>query len=466
MKKCLSIIFAVVLTLAIAATAFAAKITVTDDRTYEVYQIFTGDLDGTTLSNIKWGEHGTGTEGQAVDKVVLDALTAVSSKSDAEKIKVIETYLKSGAATSWKVSSESSLDGLATGYYLLKDVTEALPEGAEYSIYIVELVGDVNVTAKAGQPVPDKKVKDINDSTGAGDWGTSADYDIGDDVPFRISGTVSDKYDAYDEYYYCFHDTLSAGLTFNNDSVTVEVDGKAVDASKYTVVTEGLSDGCSFEVRFNNLKDIADVKANSKITVEYTAKLNDSAVIGKDGNTNKVNIEFSNNPNGDDHATSADKNVIVFTYKLVVNKVDESSEPLAGAGFTLYKKNTEGNWDKIKEFAGGTDTTFTWSGLDDGDYKLSETTTPAGYNTMADIEFTINAEHNDTGITKLETITLTSTADLANGTLTSDIVNNKGTILPETGAGGTIAFIAIGSVLTIAAVVFLVARKKMSVYMD
>ena len=39
-------------------------------------------------------------------------------------------------------------------------------------------------------------------------------------------------------------------------------------------------------------------------------------------------------------------------------------------------------------------TTFTFNGLDDGDYILRETTTPDGYNSISDIKFRITASHD------------------------------------------------------------------------
>ena len=114
-------------------------------------------------------------------------------------------------------------------------------------------------------------------------------------------------------------------------------------------------------------------------------------------------------------------------------------------------------------------TTFTWTGLDDGDYKLVESTVPAGYNKMVDIEFAITAEHSELA----EEPTLISLdggvlgiGDVTNGVITEDIVNNTGTVLPETGARGTMLLIGGGAFLVILAAVFMITRKKMSVYAD
>lgn len=481
-RKFMSILFAVMMVFSLSATVFAAETTATisvnEDRVYEVYQIFTGDLSGKTLSNIKWGKNGTGTEGTAVDEAILEELDGLSSKSDVEKLAVIEKYVDLDSEKFATVSKDFSLTA-KTGYYLFKDITE-LGNGQEASEFIVKLVADITVTAKAEDITVEKKVKDKNDSTGTTtDWQDSADYDIGDSVPFQLKATVSKQYDSYEKYYLCFHDTLSAGLTFNTGSVTVKIDGTVyTNTDNVNVRSDSLTDGCSLEVEIVDLKNIEEVHAGSIITVEYTATLNDRASVGSAGNENKVHLEYSNDPNNSESkGETPDDKVVVFTYQLVINKVDENNAALKGAGFTLYKKIkddsvTEGyKWEAVGSEIKGTDlTTFTWKGLDDGDYKLVETTTPAGYNTMADIEFTISASHDaDSADPKLTTLsggTLKSNDDVSTGTITKAIENRKGTVLPETGAKGTMIFITIGSIIVIAAAVFMITRKKMSVYMD
>lgn len=347
---------------------------------------------------------------------------------------------------------------------------------------ILQVVGDTSVNVKSGTTTSQKKVKDVNDSaassaTNPTDWQDSADYDIGDDVPFQLKATVASDYNNYTHGYTLkFHDKESAGLQFNSNSVVVAVDGTTI-TSGYTVVTEGLTDGCTFEVQFSNLKDITSVHAGSVITVEYTATLTgDAVVIGSTGNPNESHITYTNNPNdtqhGDNGKTPDDK-VVVFTYKLTANKVDEDGKtPLKGAGFTLYKKNASGDYVAVgSEIKGEQLTTFTWKGVDDGDYKLVETTTPAGYNTMEDLTFTISAEHdtenNDPKLTSLGATNLSDTAqtitgNAGTGELTTDIKNVKGSTLPSTGGIGTTIFYVIGAILVLGAAVVLIARRKNS----
>lgn len=484
MKKLASLLLALVMVFALATTAFAADTTITapagSTRTYDVYQIFTGDLAGDVLSNVKWGKNGTGTVGKAVPQATLNALAAVNSLSNTEKLAEISKYVKLDSEKFGTVSDGSPLTA-PTGYYLIKD-NGPVGDGEAYSLYVVQVVGPTTISPKVGTTTSEKKVDDKNDSNTTQDkvkWEDSADYDIGDDVPFQLKATIAQDYDNYKVYKLTFHDKESAGLTFKPETVVVKIDGATVDSSEYHVVTTGLTDGYTFEVRFADLKSTA-AKAGSVITVEYSSKLTgENVVIGSTGNPNTMHVTYSNNPNDDqggENGKTPDDTVIVFTYKVVANKVTKNpayveggsgSEyiPLKGAGFTLYKKNASGEYVAVgSEVKGDEMTTFEWKGLDDGDYKISETTTPAGYNTIADIEFTITAEHEVLS----DNPTLTSlsggdkfTGKVETGALSADIENNKGSTLPETGGMGTTIFYVLGSVLVIGAAVLLITKKRM-----
>lgn len=497
-KKLLALALALVMVFALATTAMAADTTISapegSTRTYDIYQIFTGELSEGVLSNVKWGKNGTGIEGTTVDQTTLDALAAVNSKSNTEKLTEIQKYVN---LTSEKIGTVSNGDPLTvpTGYYLIKD-NGPVSDGEAYSLHVVQVVGPTTIFPKVGTTTSDKKVKDTNDSkaNSTTDWQDSADYDIGDAVPFKLNATIAEDYANYTHgYKLTFHDTEEAGLTFNKDSVKVYVDG-ALITTGYEVVTNGLTDVCTFEVRFANLKDITSVHAGSVISVEYTSTLNGNAKIGSVGNKNTSHVTYTNNPNDEqagENGKTPDDVVIVFTYKTIVNKVtknpayDASKDtektgtdsdgnkefiPLKGAGFTLYKKNASGTYEAVgSEQNGDNMTTFAWSGLDDGDYKLVETTTPAGYNTIADIEFTITAGHVDGDSPYLDTLsgdvtsgTATFTAVVTDGSLSTDVVNYSGSTLPSTGGMGTTLFYVLGSVLVLGAVVLLVSKKRMN----
>lgn len=476
-KKIASLVLALALALVLAVPAMAANTyTITapnNGHTYEVYQIFTGDLYNGVLSNVKWGQNGTGTTGAAVPDSILEELEKATG-TDTEKLAVITKYVNLSSTPYNTVVGGTPLTGVPAGYYLIKDVDGALAgENDSYTTYIVEVVDDVTIAPKSDVPEVEKKVKDTNDSTGdTSGWQDSADYDIGDSVPFQLTATLADNVSAYTTYKVVFHDTLSKGLTYNNDA-KVYIDGK--ETSGFTVTATVNADGTTtLTVSCDDVKALG-ASNSSVITVEYTATLDDDAVLGSAGNPNEVYLEYSNNPNKSEAGnnetgnTPTDK-VIVFTYKVIVNKVDGEGAPLTGAEFTLEKYNKEtGEWEAITAVKNDEGTTFTFSGLDDGKYRLTETKTPAGYNSIAPIEFTITAEHDvladDPALTSLSgnatTGEITFTSSTAEGSLSTNVVNKAGSTLPETGGIGTTIFYVLGAVLVVGAGVVLVTKKRM-----
>ena len=496
MKKLMAALLAVAMVCAMAIPAFAdgssststapvTRCTITAPATthiYEIYQIFTGDYDASNpsmLSNIKWGTNGTGTTGEAVGKAVLDELSNVASDaSDSDKLAVIEKYVDLSTTPVGTVTNGNYVE-VVGGYYLIKDKDGSLSGSEPYTTYIVSVVGNVTIKPKSNDvPKFDKKLKDTNDSTGiTTGWQDSADYDIGDYIPFRLQGTVPADYASYSTYYYAFHDVEEAGLTFDPDSVKVyagdEVTGTEIAVGKYTVVTNP-TDGCTFEIVFNDLKTVPGVAPDSTITVTYKSQLNGNAVLGEQGNVNKAKLEYSNNPHGTGTGTTPWDNVIVFTYKVVVNKVDQENQPLEGAEFTLTKKLADGSVDVKTMKIDTTDKAlFTLSGLDDGEYTLTETVTPANYNTIDPITFTVTAEHTiaweaesrDSILTSLSgnkvSGEITFTVNKADGSLTTNVVNKIGTTLPGTGGIGTTIFYVIGGGLMAAAAILLITKKRM-----
>ena len=212
----------------------------------------------------------------------------------------------------------------------------------------------------------------------------------------------------------------------------------------------------------------------------------DAVVIGKPGNPNKSHVTYTNNPNDDqggENGKTPDDKVVVFTYKLDVDKIDANGDPLTGAGFTLYKKNSSDEYEAVGSEVKGTDmTNFLWKGIDDGDYKIVETTTPDGYNTMSDIEFTVSATHSNGDEPELSTLTVNNDKLAAyvdagtmtkvktgsepkvteSGEVTGEIINQSGTTLPSTGGIGTQLFYIGGGLLALIAVVLLVTKRRMT----
>lgn len=490
-KKVMALLLSLVMVLAMSVVAFADDATKTisvkpdDTHTYEVYQIFTGDLSGTTLSNVKWGINGSKTG--TVSDADLKQLTDVNIKSYADQMAAIKPFVNFGSNPIGTVSAGHPCQ-VASGYYLIKDKGSADMSQDTYSAYIVSVVKDIEVETKKDIPTFEKKIKDTNDTTGEiSGWQDSADYDIGDEVPFRLQGTVASDYAKYTgKYYFAFHDTEEPGLTFDKDSVKAYVENEGakrteISTDKYTIVYPG-TDGHTFDVIFADLKQVGGVKAGSKIAVEYTSELNEHAVIGNYGNENTAHLEFSNNPNEEQNGTTGktpDDTVIVFTYKVVANKYDENNNLLKGAAFKLEKKigpeyepvglvnatETAGKYTIVDP----TKTSFEWIGVDDGEYRLTEIITPGGYNTIAPIEFTVTATHQTAFNFGVRTEVLKElnggdefTGDVSTGQLTTDVVNKKGSSLPSTGGMGTTIFYVVGSILVLGAAILLITKKRMS----
>lgn len=484
MKKLAAMMLTLIMALALAVPAFAADTTYTitvpsgNNHTYEVYQIFTGDLTEKAtgeliLSNVKWGANSTQTVGSAVSDDVITELTDASG-SNTEKLNAITQYVNLNSTAYGTVTASQPLS-VPGGYYLIKD-EDAVTGNDASTLYIVKVAGDINIEPKSSVPTAVKKVKDTNDTDGSTtDWQDSADWDIGDEVPFKLEGTVASNYADYTTYKFVFHDKESAGLDFNKDTVMVYVGDSdtPIDSSNYKVVDTGLTDNCTFEVRFDNLKNISGVAAGTKIRVEYTSTLTNSAVFGSAGNPNEMYLEFSNNPNtgheGETGTTPTDK-VIVFTYKTIINKVKTDNSDLAGAAFKLEKVMKDGSNKPIKEFIAGTATSFTFTGLDDGDYILTETKAPEGFNAIDPITFRITATHDTQAdaptLTALNgnkvTGEITFTSSVDEGSLSANVVNKSGATLPETGGMGTTMFYVIGGILVVGAGVLLITKKRMS----
>lgn len=480
---------------AVAVSAAPTTYTLTIDKedaghTYEAYQIFSGTLseedDGDlVLSTIVWGT-GINADGQAALGDAQAKADSIVTVADAEAFAdVVAAYLTDVCATAVydATAKEYTIANLAPGYYLIKDKDNSLPATEGYTAFVMKVIGDVTATPKDGETTVEKKVDDKNDSNTSEDnieWHDSADHDIGDAIEFKISATISENYAEYDSYYLALHDTEEAGLTFDPASVKVYLDGNLI-TSGYEL-KQNTADGCTFEVVFEDLKSTAAV-AGSVIDVRYQSVLNENAIIGNKGNVNKVYGEFSNNPNNEDRGTTTEDAVIIFTYTVEINKVDEDLQPLSGAIFTLEKfvantagtealNGVQGNWVALSTVETTPDTTFTFSGLDDGEYRLTEDEAPEHYNKIEPIRFAVNAEHDvvwevqdrEDVLTSLTgdvaTGAITFASDLSIGELTTDVVNDRGVILPETGGIGTTILYVIGGLLIVGATVFVVAKKR------
>lgn len=484
MKKVLAVLVSMVMVLAFCVTGVAANVELTQ-HTFAAYQIFKGDFtEGNKLSNVTWGD---GVQGENLLTELKTQAAFATCKSAADVAKVLETYntdsteanafakIVATKVTAKKTTGTGKVNLPAAGYYLIVDTTATTEtyDAKNLSLLKVNGAGEVTPTIKTDKPTLEKKVKDINDFTGSeSGWQDSADYDIGDEIPYKLTATMGDLLN-YDHYYLKFHDTMTH-LTLVEGSVKVKVGEETLvkDQDQYTVNWDGT----------NKTMDVAimDVKAygagtGTEVTVTYKATLDTDAVLGSVGNPNTADLEYSNNPNktGDGTAkpeetgkTPEDKN-IVFTYEVTANKVKENQQPLEGAEFELLKKVGKESWISKGRLTGTGDNqnVFEWKGLDDGDYKIVETKTPSGYNTIDPIKFTITAEHEiDSADPKLTSLSGGDvfTGNVTTGAVSANIVNKSGSTLPETGGIGTTVFYVIGGMLMAAAAILLITKKRMN----
>lgn len=509
MKKLLSLVLATVMVLALGMTVSAEetkyKITApANTHTYNIYQIFTGDLSDGKLSNVKWGKSGTGTEGATVDADIINKLTEVNSLSDSAMLEVILKYVakdNDGNLDTSKilgsVTNESSLD-VSAGYYLIQDYSSTAIENDVFSTYIVKVSSDFTIEPKAEIPSVDKKVQDeTGDSeTGADSdgWGESADHAINETFKFKLIANLPEEIDyaQYKTYKVVFNDTMSAGVTFE-EIVSVTVDGVSVDeydetdnpyGYKMSDIDSTASDGSqTFTITFDDIKKISnvDLTNGAKIEVIYEAHLNEKAQVDKTDvtsttNKNEVYLEYSNNPYTDGTGTTEKDYVWLFTYEVDNTKRADSKTGtvLEDAGFKLYKEdetteieliydrekgayrpvNTD-DGEEGEEMLSNADGVFNIIGLDAGTYVLKETTTPTGYNTCEPITITIKATHSENTGGASASMTLDESS-----TITNTIINKSGTTLPETGGIGTTIFYVVGAILMIGAGVILVARRR------
>lgn len=516
-----------------------------ENHKFEAYQIFTGtqekrDKDDAPLADIAWG---TGIKGDAF----LAALKASDKFGETNPFTDVTTA--TGVADVLKGQADNSamaiafaniavdyIDGqgqvlvqgtgnrLPVGYYLIVDTTEEIGTGDARNAVLLQLTSDVTVTVKVDVPKVEKEVEENRENAGFGD---AADYSIGDDVPFQFISAVPDM-TQFETYKYVFHDTMVEGLTFNKDSVEISINGGTpISETLYKVVTKEEDENldCTFEIRFENLKSAVATEravAGNPITITFTAKLNEKAVVGSMGNSNKVKLEYSNNPNdsGDGDPSTGETpedEVLVFTYELDTTKVDtaDPNKKLKDAEFHLSRvvKNennedvtvwavvdetthkitawvpaevgqtgytaadAEGNLNGIA-YAGsvlksGDDGVFKVAGLDNGTYGLLETKAPAGYTTPKEA-FTVvvtSTLSNKGEKPEVESLNVTigdtnGTGDASSGIVAGTIGNGQGATLPETGGIGTTIFYVVGGLLTVGAVVLLVTKKRMSVDSD
>lgn len=499
MKKTLRILTAMVLTvfmvMSVSMTAFAADTysiimkRAPKDRaahTYEAYQVFKGDISDGKMINITWGEGVNGADlldalkddeyadhaafagcNSAADVAAVLAQDAEPDNDAAKNFAaIVNDYLvaaKKKTGTIEKGGTDNStavISGLGSGYYFVKDGADPTLDGEEnsnYTRYILKVVEDVHVTAKAEIPTLDKKIVDGNTEKNANS------VNIGDTVNFRITTAVPAKANEYkDHYQFIINDKLCEGLTFDPTSLKVYIGtaATAAEASNYEVLTGNDAAPYTFRVVLKNAK----THAGKAVKVEYGAVLNEKAKLTDEGNENTANLTYSNDPNytydgdkpegGDPTGVTPEVQTLTYTTGLRLLKVDgETNDALKGAKFTIsgngvsavmvngeiFKEDENGTYYMLK---GGSFTTeepesatderyddtskkyskinvvekntkneninksaytgnnglITFVGLGAGTYTITEDIAPEGYNKIAQFTVTISAEFDDAGV--------------------------------------------------------------------
>ena len=397
------------------------------------------------------------------------------------------------------------------GYYLIVQTTAANDAGKTMSAVIVNTAGQAGVTVspKKDTVTVSKKVQEnmdgVNNPASEDNWGTAADYNIDDYVKFQLTGSLPTDYADYTSYEYTFHDTADQGLTFVNDTThpvkvyavndNNKVELKQDTLTGYQVLTSDIN-GETFNVKFADLKkaqaektgDTVNITSSTQIVVEYYAQLNENAVLGSNGNQNKVYLQFSNNKYGEGTGKTEEHKVTVFTFKLEVTKygkTDSDKEALNGAGFTLYKATkvnpADSDYARVGDEVQHTNgNVFDFTGLDSGYYKIVETTTPKGYNTIDPITFTVTATYNSAdepgtltdltvtdvkvgGVASAEqTFTVNrGTGEAGTAQIKTDVVDIPGSKLPSTGGMGTVLLYVAGiAVFVLAGATLVMALRR------
>ena len=343
-----------------------------------------------------------------------------------------------------------SVNNLKLGYYFVTSST-----GALCSLDTTT----PSVTIHDKNNIPFEKTKTVEKN----------DFNVGDTVPFIITGEVP-EHTIFTTYTYEITDTMSPGLTFNRNSLAVKVGTADVtaDASKCTITYDGTTAPNTFKVSIN----VKNCTVGDDIEVTYSATINEKAVAKI--SYNEARLTYSNDPTDETNKTTTPpQKVDVYTSKIAIVKVAEGTKAtkLEGAEFVLYKEETTGDTKTTKYYKwNATEKKVEWvaekdqadvkktdvngeaffDGLANGIYHLVETKAPAGYNQL-DQPYTVKVNEKNTPVTNENDLTVIAT-----------VTNKTGAVLPSTGGMGTTIFYVLGFVLVVGAGVLLVTKKRMS----
>ena len=477
--KFLALLLALVLTMGLGVTAFADEVhagndgTITidnaiKDQTYTIYEILY--LESYDVTNNAYSYKATkdwskfidssGIKGVYVEVNDQGYVTWKGATDDsriAEFAKLARAYAAdpvNGVTATKSTIADSTIvkfTGLDLGYYLLDS-----SRGTLCSLNTTN--PNATIREKNAVPTNEKEVEEDSNSQ----YGSVNDADIGQTVNFKSTITAQAGAENY-----VFHDKMSAGLTFGG-TVTVTKNGQAVAAEgNYTLVTSGLTDGCTFEVKFT--QEFCDTLIkDDTIVISYTATVNDKAVIGGEGNPNESKIEYGESGKT---TTTPPSTTTTYTWSFDVLKYGNGNETkvLKGAQFVLLNEAKDKvamvadgkltgwadfpvdgkTWPEGAVLTTGADGKISIAGLDADIYYLREVKAPDGYNELKE----------DTKV-EIKTST-TGEGKLTMDPLTVKVNNKSGTELPSTGGVGTTVFYVLGGILAVGAAVLLVTKKRM-----
>ena len=339
------------------------------------------------------------------------------------------------------------LNTLAFGYYVIDEVSDVEGQHVAASLCMVDTANpNSEIQIKSDYPGVVKKIQeDDNDPTinNPDRWNDIADFETGQTVPYQYTSTIP-NINGYSSYKYGWHDVMDECLTFDADSVKIEIIGLSegrpktytLSPSEFIVDDSGIMNE-TFIVTVNDIKAIIDREFNNKnvdgdnvygqaVKVTYNASINEKAALktGRPGFENDVRLEFSNDPDSDGEGKTGFTpwdTVVCFTYRLDVLKTNDKDLQLKDAYFRLYSDEECKNEVYVKEVADGymvinrdavggdnhtggsvpedavemvskEDGTLVVYGLDTDTYYLKETKAPVGYRLLLDpIKITLDA---------------------------------------------------------------------------